>query len=109
MKMMIYKLFFLLGISIFFLGCLFDWQYGYYQLVRFIGMIGFIVLAGFDSKNKLLSILWISSALLINPFIKISLGRTIWNIVDIIWVVILIITVIYERPNNKKIISDEQN
>lgn len=89
-------------LSFLFFGCLANWQYGYYQLVRYLGMIGFLILANYDRNNKYLIVLWISSAILINPFIKISLGRTIWNILDIIWGLILIITMIYERTNNKK-------
>jgi hypothetical protein len=34
-----------------FLGCLADWSYGYYQLVRFAGMAGFLMLASLDKKN----------------------------------------------------------
>jgi hypothetical protein len=68
--------------------------YSYYQLVRFIGMLSFIWFAYFDNenRNKPLAIFWVCSAILINPIIKISLGRVIWNIVDLIWALILIMT-----------------
>lgn len=77
--------------------------YGYFQLVRFLGMATFVWLAYLDNKknNKSLFILWVCSAILINPFIKISLGRTIWNIVDIVWALILLVTIIKDFTNFK--------
>ncbi len=83
-------------LSILFLCCLLDMPYGYYQFIRVLGLTGFIILAYFDSKkeNKVLMIIWICSAILINPLIKIPLGRTIWNVVDVIWAVFLVITLI---------------
>ena len=75
--------------------CLFQMPYGYYQLVRFLGMVIFGWLAFIDSKrkDKTLFIVWISSAVLINPLIKISIGRTIWNVVDVIWAILLVATI----------------
>ena len=61
-------------------------------------MIGFGVL-GYDSsaKSNLWATVWFSSAILINPNFKLSLGREIWNIVYIIWSVILIFSI---KKNN---------
>ena len=79
-----------ISLSILFLLCLLDWQYGFYQLVRFLGMIGFGILAFEEyEKDKNWFIVWISSLILINPIFMISLGRDIWNLVDVIWVVLL--------------------
>lgn len=101
------KLIVKITLSLLFILCLFDMPYGYYQFIRFIGLAGFILLAYFDSmkENKVLMIIWICSAFLINPFIKIPLGRTIWNIVDVIWTVLLAITIIndilvWKKENN---------
>ena len=60
--------------------------YGYYQAVRFIGMLGFILLAYLSNQqnNKIEAIIYIAFALLLQPFIKVALGRTVWNIVDVI-------------------------
>jgi len=75
--------------------------YGYYQLIRFIGMIGFGILSFKQyKKNQGWFITWVSSAILINPFFKITLGREIWNIVDIIWAILLIASIFI---NNKKL------
>ena len=84
-----------------FLGCLADWPYGYYQLVRFAGMVGFIMLAGLDKGSQPLLIFWVSSAILINPFFKVSLGREVWNLVDIFWAVVLLATLVFEYRNSK--------
>ena len=87
------------GLSVLFLLCLLDWQYGFYQLVRFLGMIGFGILAFDEYENdRSWFVVWISSLILINPLFKISLGRDIWNIVDIIWVILLIYS-IYKTKN----------
>lgn len=66
--------------------CLLDLPYGYYQLVRFIALIGFCILA-YDSNNKGNKkevIIFLSLAILFQPLIKIALGREIWNIVDLV-------------------------
>lgn len=80
--------------------CLFQMPYGYFQFIRFLGMITFIWFAYVDSKdNKMLIIIWIASAFLINPFFKIALGRTVWNIMDIVWAIILIISIRIDNNN----------
>jgi hypothetical protein len=88
-------------LAILLLLCLLQMPYGYYQLVRFLGMVIFGWLAFIDSKrnDKTLFIIWISSAILINPLVKIALGRTIWNIVDVIWAILLIATIWTDKKN----------
>jgi len=84
---------------ILFLLCLADMPYGYFQLVRFLGMFGFGVLAfnAYNRKDNLFFIIWIASAILINPIIKISLGRTLWNAIDVVWAIILSISIWTEK------------
>jgi len=41
-------------------------------------------------------IVWIVSGLLVQPFFKVALGRDIWNIVDGIWAVLLIVSALKE-------------
>lgn len=87
-----------IALAILFLLCLLDMPYGYYQLVRFLGMVGFAVLAYQNyQKNQTWFVVWLASALLINPFIKVSLGRTLWNVVDVVWAILLIWSMIKER------------
>lgn len=89
-------------LSILFLVCLLDMPYGYFQLVRFLGMVGFAILAYNNyQKNQTFFIIWLASAVLINPIFKITLGREIWNIVDVIWAIILIVS-IFIKPNQVK-------
>jgi len=66
--------------------CLADMPYGYYQLVRFVGLIGFSILAykAYEHNKKIEMIIFVGLALLFQPFFKISIGREIWNIVDVI-------------------------
>ena len=86
---------------ILFIGCLFDWEYGYFQLVRFLGMVGFGLLAYHDfEKNKTWFIIWLASAILINPIFKIALGRELWNIIDIVWALLLSFSIFLKgNPN----------
>ena len=65
--------------------CLADMPYGYYQFVRFASFIAFGYLAYHAKEEKLIneSIICIILALLFQPFLKISLGRELWNVVDV--------------------------
>lgn len=91
--------------------CLIEWNYGFYQLVRFLGFVGFSILA-YQEKEKQNSwfFIWLFSALLINPFLKVSLGRDIWNTVDVIWAILLLFS-IYQSDfkKNKKTIIQNKN
>ncbi len=73
--------------------CLVPMPYGYYQLVRFIAMIvfGFMAYQYYNQKKVQLTIVFASLALLFQPLIKISLGRALWNIVDVIVAIFLVI------------------
>lgn len=73
-------------LAILFFLCLADMPYGYYQLVRFLGLIGFAILAikAYHQNKETEMFVYVSLALLFQPFFKIALGREIWNIVDIV-------------------------
>lgn len=83
-------------LTIILMVCLFDMPYGYYQFVRFAVMIGFAYFAFLaDIQNKKNEVfIYIALALLFQPFAKIGLGRTIWNIVDFMVGVGLLISLI---------------
>lgn len=76
-------------------------RYGYYEFARFVGMLGFALLAYYDyQKNQTINsgvIIYIALALLFQPFIKVALGRMIWNVVDVIVSLGLIIS-IFVKP-----------
>lgn len=73
--------------------CLAPMPYGYYTLVRFVSMVVFSVIAYkyYQVKKEGLAITFGALALLFQPFIKIALGRTIWNIVDVAVAILLLI------------------
>jgi len=66
--------------------CLAHMPYGYYQFVRFFGLIGFAILAykANQQGKQTEMIIYSGLALLFQPFFKIALGREIWNIVDVL-------------------------
>lgn len=68
------------------LVCLLPMPYGYYQLVRFIAMAGFSILAFHSNKTGQQTelFLYVALAILFQPILKISLGRTLWNVVDVL-------------------------
>ena len=82
-----------LGLAIELFVCLFPMPYGYYTLVRFAAMIIFGCMEfNFYKEEKMpLCIIAGSLALLFQPFFKIILGRTIWNVVDVIVAIALIL------------------
>ena len=73
-------------LSVLMLLCLLDMPYGYYQLVRWAALVSFSLLAfGAHQKNKEQEmIIYIGLAILFQPFFKIALGKEIWNFVDVI-------------------------
>ena len=87
---------FILIIAILLLLCLADMPYGYYTLVRFASTFVFAYLSYeyFHSKKDGLGLVFAALALLFQPFFKFVLGRTIWNIVDVIVAVGLIYLIV---------------
>lgn len=87
--------FFYLILSILLLLCLAPMPYGYYQLVRILAMIAFAIMAYqyYEKENVPLAFTFAGLALLFQPFVKVALGRTLWNIVDAIVAVVIIVLV----------------
>jgi hypothetical protein len=83
--------------------CMFNMPYGYYQFVRFLAMIGLAILAykSYERQEKIMAIVYVGFAILFQPLIKISLGSEIWNIVDAIVGLGLIVT-IFIKPKTEK-------
>lgn len=75
-----------IGLAILFFLCLLKMPYGYYQLVRFLALVGFIILAyqAYRDNRGTATIVYAALALLFQPFFKIALGRDLWNVVDVI-------------------------
>jgi len=78
------KLFSIL-ISILLFLCLADMPYGYYQFVRVVASGFFAYAAYHENENgkKEFVLIFIILAFLFQPFFKIALGRTLWNVVDV--------------------------
>ena len=89
-------------LALLFLLCLFDMPYGYFMLVRFAALVGFGYLAYIANKEnqKNMSYIYIALALLFQPFLKVSLGRELWNIVDVIVAIGLIASIFYKPKTN---------
>jgi len=78
--------------------CLAPMPYGYFQLVRFLSTLAFGVMAFrfYKERKEWLTYTCGTLALLFQPFYKIALGRTVWNIIDVIVAIGLIALFIYE-------------
>ena len=90
-------------LSILFFICLADMPYGYYQFVRFAGLIGFVILAyqANQQGRQTEMIIYGGPALLFQPLFKIALGRQMWNIVDVIVGIGLLIS-IFIKPKESQ-------
>jgi hypothetical protein len=86
-------------LAVIFFICLADMPYGFYQFASFAGLIGFAILAYHASEQgrQTEMIIYGGLALLFQPFFKIALGRQIWNIVDVVVGIGLIIS-IFMKP-----------
>jgi len=81
------------------LVCLTDRAYEYFQVMRTICMISFAAFAfmSYISERNFFTFIWIFMAIIINPFIKIHFGREIWNIVDVIFAIIVLVSIFKDR------------
>ena len=88
-------------LSLLFFVCLLNMPYGYFQLVRFVALVGFAILAykANEQGRKTEAIIYVCLGILFQPLVKIALGRQIWNIVDVVVGVALIVS-LFMRPSN---------
>ena len=75
--------------------------YAYYQLVRLTSflMFAFFTVKSHQAGDTNYTFLYIFLALLFQPFVKITLGRELWNAVDVIVGLGLIFSVCRRRQN----------
>ncbi len=92
-----------LGLSLLLLLCLFELPYGYYQLFRYLALVGFAVLTyfEFERRNRLWVLVFVALALLFQPFYKLGMGRLLWNIIDGVVAAGLIVQVIIARKKQR--------
>jgi len=90
-------------LAVLFILCLLDMPYGYFQFVRFAGLVGFAILAyqANQQGSQTEIIVYVGLALLFQPFFKIALGRQLWNIVDVV-VAIGLIASIFMKPKSTR-------
>lgn len=83
------------------LVCLLPMPYGYFVLVRFAAMIVFGIMAYkyYEERKEKLALFFGVMALLFQPIIKISLGRTMWNVVDVVLAIVLLVMCYKDRQN----------
>lgn len=92
-----------LGLAVLLLLCLLNMPYGFYQLVRYVAMISFVYFSYkyIKEEKEGIGFTFAALAILFQPFLKIVLGRTIWNIIDVVVAIGLICMVIitYEKKD----------
>ncbi len=90
-------------LAILFFLCLLNLPYGYFQFVRLTSLIGFVILAyKANEKGRVAEmIIYAGLALLFQPIFKIALGREIWNIVDVVVGIGLLISIFFKNKNMK--------
>ena len=83
--------------------CLADMPYGYYIFVRWAATLGFGYFAyqAHKQEQNYWMLICIAIAILFQPFAKIPLGRFLWNVVDVLLAISLIIS-LFIKNNNKK-------
>ena len=91
-------------LAILFFLCLADMPYGFYQFVRLAGLVGFAILAyqAHEQGRKTEMIIYGGLALLFQPFFKIALGRQIWNILDVLVGLGLIVSIFLKPKSQDK-------
>jgi hypothetical protein len=91
-------------LAILFFICLADMPYGYYEFVWFVGLVGFAVLAyqANDQGKQGEIVIFVSLALLFQPFFKIALGREIWNVVDVVVGIGLILSIFASKSKCRR-------
>lgn len=91
-------------IAVLLLLCLADMPFGFYALVRFAvaGAFTYISYDYFKHKRDGYGFLFAMLALLFQPFFPVSLGRIVWNFIDIIVAIGLIYLVVVMFRGKKK-------
>ena len=86
-------------IAVALLLCLLPLPYGYYELVRWGGMVclGVLAFQSYQQKQEGWTVAYAALALLFQPFFKIALGRDVWNVVDVAVAGLLLWTVWKEK------------
>lgn len=93
-----------LVLAILLLVALAPMPYGYFQIVRLISTVVFGMMAYgyYKVKKETMAYVCGGVALLFQPFYKIVLGRVVWNVIDVVVAIGLIILFLAEQKHLKK-------
>lgn len=61
---------------------------------------GYLAYCSYQDKDVGWPIIWLASAILVNPIFKIALGREIWNVIDVFWAILLVCSVVWNRDKS---------
>jgi hypothetical protein len=72
--------------------------YDYYEFLRVVGFIALAIIAYFElgAQKNGFALFWFLSALILNPFFKVTLQKNYWVIVDLLLGLTLISTALWE-------------
>ncbi|UYW02280.1 hypothetical protein K5I29_05100 [Flavobacterium agricola] len=75
-----------IGLALVLLSCLLPMPYGYYILVRYLAAFtfGYLAYSANQTKKSNAVMVYLFLMLLFQPFFKLALGRTLWNVVDVV-------------------------
>ena len=98
-------------LAVLLLICLFNQPYGYYEFVRVVAFVlgGYFAYIEYIHKKTIRMLIFIIAALLFNPIIKVSLGREIWQIVDVVYAGLLLTIVSIDFIESKRITKSSNN
>ena len=78
------------------LACLFPLAYGMFMLIRFVAAVVFAALAyGYFKRDRnTAGWVFVALTLLFQPLFKIALTRTVWNVVDVVVAIGLVVVLL---------------
>ena len=93
-----------IGLAVLLFFCLLDMPYGYYQFVRVAATCVFVLftIQSYVLKSNAMILIYVILAILFQPFEKIALGREVWNVMDVIVGVGLLLSIGHEVSLDKK-------
>lgn len=91
--------------------CLAPMPYGYYTLIRMLATLVFCIYAYrcYMAKKEGLTCIFVTLALLFQPFIKVALGRIVWNIIDVILAIGMVVFFFWDKGKSEKELMDKRN
>lgn len=91
-------------LAVLLLLCLLDMPYGFYILIRYVATVvfGYMAYSYYQENKNELAIVAGALAVLFQPLVKFALGRFVWNVVDVVVAIALVVLVFVEHKNNKE-------